>query len=237
MPGPGRAHAPYSIAAVVPALNEEESLPDTLSRLTRGGFDVIVVDGGSTDRTVAVARPLAQEVIISPRGRARQMNAGGALAINKGAQILFFLHADSHPPDNAQRLILQALSRSQAAAGTFFLRIDSTDPRLRLIQGLANFRTRLFKIPYGDQGLFLKTSTFEAVGGFPDISLMEDLDMVRRLKKLGRIVLAPAFMSTSPRRYLERGPLMNTLRNQRRQIRYYLGTPPEKLADDYPDVR
>ncbi|MFH1139166.1 MAG: TIGR04283 family arsenosugar biosynthesis glycosyltransferase [Pseudomonadota bacterium] len=224
---------PARTTAVVPALNEETALPRTLSRLRDCGFDIIVVDGGSLDRTAALAGEFGR-VLSAPPGRARQMNLGAAAA---RGEFLFFVHADSRPPLDADNIIRRVLSRPGIAAGAFHLRIDSPDPRLKIISGLANLRSRCLGLPYGDQGLFLSRKTFQEAGGFPDIPLMEDVEMVRRLKTLGRVELAPGEMVASARRWDRRGPFKNSAKNVFRLARYYLGVSPEKLAAGYRNER
>jgi rSAM/selenodomain-associated transferase 2 len=225
---------PGSILAVIPALNEAQALPRTLTRLTEAGLEALVVDGGSTDRTVETAQNLGARVLIGPPGRARQMNLGAAQARQ---DILFFLHADSLPPVDAPNLIRATLAVPGIAAGAFLLKFDSDDARLKAIGRLANFRSRYLGLPYGDQGLFLQRTTFESLGGFREMPLMEDVDIVRRLLKTGRVALAPSYMTTSARRWEHQGVLANTWRNQWRLIRYFLGLSPEQLTRDYPDVR
>jgi len=223
-----------TISAIVPVLDEEAALPRTLERLTSLGFEVIVVDGGSRDASVETARRFGVRVLVSLPGRARQMNRGAARA---GGEILFFVHADSRVPDNAAGIIARTLARPGTAAGAFRLAIDSPRPVLRFIAGLANLRSRLLQLPWGDQGLFLTRRVFEEVGGFQDLPLMEDVDLDRRLKRVGRIVLAPAAMTTSARRWERHGPIRNSLRNLWRLTRYFLGASPDRLARDYRDVR
>ena len=210
-------------------------MPATLARLAGVGLnDVIVVDGGSTDRTADVAAASGARVLDSPRGRGVQLNRGAAEA---SGDILLFLHADSLVPDRAGALIRETLARPGTAAGAFRLKIDTRRPLLKAINLLAEFRSRSFGLPYGDQGLFLTREVFTNVGGFPDWPLMEDLEIVRRLKKMGRVSIAPACMTTSARRWEAGGVLATCLRGQLRLLRYYAGRPVETLARDYDDVR
>lgn len=222
------------ISVIVPCLNEEITLPRTLAGLAGLPVEIIVVDGQSRDRTLEIAGQYAHQTLISQPGRARQMNLGASRA---NGDILFFMHADSLPPLNADAAIHRILSMADVAAGSFKLEIDSNHPVVRFLNRTGNLRARCWQLPYGDQGLFLKKSTFENLGGFADIPLMEDVEMSRRLKKIGRIVIAPEAMTTSARRYAQTGPIRNTLKNQWRLIRYYTGTPPEKLTSTYRDVR
>jgi rSAM/selenodomain-associated transferase 2 len=222
------------ISVIVPCLNEETVLPRTLERLAALPVEIIVVDGQSRDRTLEIAEGHAHQVLISSPGRAKQMNLGASHA---AGDILFFMHADSMPPLIADAIILRVLSTPKVAAGSFTLKIDSPHPVIRFLTYTGNLRARLWQLPYGDQGLFLKKSMFSQLGGFADIPLMEDLELVRRLKKIGRVVIAPEVMTTSARRYEQTGPIRNTLKNQIRLLRYYTGTPPEKLGAGYRGVR
>ena len=222
------------ISAIVPVLNEEKALPATLMRLREEGFEIIVVDGGSTDGTVKIAKGATGKVLISSPGRGRQMNRGAALATG---DILFFIHADSLPPARCGRLIRYTLSRPGVVAGAFRLKLDSTRLMARLITAMGNLRSSAWQLPYGDQGLFLHRSVFEALGGFVEWPLMEDVDMVRRLKKRGRVMMAPGKMITSARRYDNRGMFANWMRNQLRLLRYYNGAPIQRLAGDYGEER
>ena len=222
------------ISVIIPCLNEETALPQTLERLARLPLEIIVVDGQSRDRTPDIARKYAHQTLISPPGRARQMNLGASRA---NGDILFFMHADSLPPQNADSIIRRIVDTPNVIAGAFRLYIDSRHPVVRFLNHTGNLRARLWQLPYGDQGLFLKKTTFERMGGFADIPLMEDVEMARRLKKIGRIVIATEAMTTSARRYMQTGPIKNTLKNQWRLIRYYNGTPPEKLTTTYRSIR
>jgi hypothetical protein len=147
------------------------------------------------------------------------------------------MHADSLPPLNADIVIRRIISTPGTAAGSFTLKIDHPHPVIRFLNRTGDLRARLWQLPYGDQGLFLNKRTFERLGGFADIPLMEDLELVRRLKKIGRIAIAPEVMTTAARRYIQTGPIRNTLRNQLRLFRYYTGTPPEKPVSGYRGIR
>lgn len=224
----------YPISAVVPTLNEESALPRTLQRLQDCGFEIVVVDGGSQDRTVDIARDYTATVLSCRPGRARQMNLGAARAHGR---ILFFVHADSLPPLNARDIIIRTLQRPKVAAGAFLLKIDSSSLLLKGIAAMANLRAWCARLPYGDQGLFLYRQMFESIGGFSSLLLMEDVDLVRRLKVRGRVVLARGTMLTSARRWEQGNALGHSVRNVRRLYRFYHGAPPDHLAADYPDVR
>jgi rSAM/selenodomain-associated transferase 2 len=223
-----------AVSVVVPTLNEAAVLARTLEALPTGFAEVVVADGGSTDATVAIAREHGARVTASPPGRGPQMNAGAAAA--KG-DVLLFLHADTVLPPDAPARIAAALAEAGAVAGAFRLGIDSPDPRLRLIARAANLRTRLTGVPYGDQALFVRRDAFDAAGGFPDVPIMEDVELGRRLKRLGRIVVVPARVRTSARRWEREGIVRTTLRNAVLITLYLLGVHPRRLARWYGHVR
>ncbi|HSO19656.1 MAG TPA: TIGR04283 family arsenosugar biosynthesis glycosyltransferase, partial [Desulfosarcina sp.] len=166
----------------------------------------------------------------APAGRARQMNLGAAMA--RGT-FLFFLHADSRLPAGFDRVIRRVLADSRVAAGAFSLEIDAADRRLRMVAWGANLRSRVFGLPYGDQGLFLRASRFQLCGGFPDLPIMEDFVLMRRLRKMGSIVTVPERILTSPRRWRDQGVLRTTLINQAIVMAYLLGIPADRLRRWY----
>ena len=227
-----------SISVIIPALNEEAVLALTLAALARGDTggrcEPIVVDGGSTDATASIARAAGAKVIESPRGRGRQMNSGAAGA---AGDILLFLHADTMLPADFPQLIEQALSGPGIAGGAFSLGIDSPAKSLAAIAGLANLRSRLLRLPYGDQALFTTREMFAAAGGFPELPIMEDFVFVRRLGKLGKISILPARAITSARRWQNMGVIRTTLINQVIVGGYCLGVPPTTLAGWYRRLR
>src|SRR5215813_12690929 len=171
-----------SISIIVPCLNEAEGIVDTLRALLPlrwRGNEVIVVDGGSTDGTAELAAPWADLVVLAPRGRARQMNAG---AQNAFGSILLFLHADSVPPPQADALIVDGLNRTRRGWGRFDVRIAGGHPLLRVVERTMNLRSRWTGIATGDQGIFVTRSLYTAAGGYPEIPLMEDVALAKRLK-------------------------------------------------------
>lgn len=222
------------ISIILPVLNEAATIEETLHRL-RDIFDIeaIVVDGGSRDETVAIAKRcgktvgLSCKVISAAAGRARQMNAGAVVATG---DILLFLHADTHLPPKFDTLVRQALQHPNTIAGAFELRIDANLRGLRLIETMVNMRSRFFSMPYGDQGIFLKASTFHDLGGFPDLPIMEDFEFMVRLKRQGRIVILPVPVITSGRRWQKLGVVRTTLINQLIIAGYFLGVPPTQLV-------
>lgn len=192
--------------------------------------EVIVVDGGSQDDTVQIAQSLGAKVLSAPNGRACQMNAGALAATG---DILLFLHADTRIPPLFDTLVRKALLAANTAAGAFELRIDASLRGLRLIESGVNLRSRWLQMPYGDQAIFLKTEVFHNIGGFPSLPIMEDFELMRRLRRLGRIVIIPVPVLTSGRRWLRLGVLKTTLINQGAIIAYLLGVPPERIARWY----
>lgn len=220
------------ISVVIPAFNEAHNLCATLQRLRRSaGVEVIVVDGGSQDATVAIARDCADRAIVAPvAGRAQQMNAGAEVA---SGEILLFLHADTHLPSDYATWVRQTLSRPQTAAGAFQLAIASQARSLRWVEFGVRLRSRWLGLPYGDQALFLRRETFVAAGGFPELPLMEDFALVRRLHRFGRIRIAPAPALTSARRWEQLGVWQTTALNQAIVTGYLLGVAPQTLADWY----
>ncbi|MEQ9669321.1 TIGR04283 family arsenosugar biosynthesis glycosyltransferase [Coleofasciculus sp. G2-EDA-02] len=220
-----------TISVIIPVLNEASTIGSVLERLMgTNNVDVIVVDGGSRDETVTVARSRNVQVISTPPGRACQMNAGAARATG---DILLFLHADTRLPANFDCLVRQALQEPQTIAGAFELRIDSQQLGLRLIERLVNWRSRFFSMPYGDQAIFLKATSFHHIGGFPNLPIMEDFELIRRLKHQGRIAIVPAFVLTSGRRWERLGIIKTTLINQLIILGYFFGVSPDKLARWY----
>ncbi|MFP5272256.1 TIGR04283 family arsenosugar biosynthesis glycosyltransferase [Coleofasciculus sp.] len=220
-----------TISVIIPVLNEASTIGSVLERLTgTNNVDIIVVDGGSRDETVTVARSRNVQVISTPPGRACQMNAGAARATG---DILLFLHADTRLPANFDCLVRQALQEPQTIAGAFELRIDSQQLGLRLIERLVNWRSRFFSMPYGDQAIFLKATIFHSIGGFPNLPIMEDFEFIRRLKHQGRIAIVPAFVLTSGRRWERLGIIKTTLINQLIILGYFFGVSPDKLARWY----
>ena len=223
------------ISIIIPTLNEAETIGNTLAALpVREDLERIVVDGGSSDLTVSLAQKAADKVLNCAPGRAVQMNAGAAVA---QGEILLFLHADSFITLSGLDAMLTAMENPEVVGGAFRLGIDSTRAALHLIAAAANWRTRMTRIPYGDQGIFIRRAVFERFGGYPDLPIMEDLELGRRMKQNGRIVLLPQTILTSSRRWDREGALYTTLRNQLFVLLYYMGLPPIRLARWYRPVR
>jgi rSAM/selenodomain-associated transferase 2 len=219
------------ISVIIPTLNEASVIATTLRHIPRGGdVELIVVDGSSHDGTVAIAEASGARVIRTASNRAQQMNAGAAIA---RGEILLFLHADTRLPADFARAVHTVLSRPKVVAGAYRLRIDSPRWSLRVVEALANFRSRWLKMPYGDQALFLRARHFRTAVGFSNLPIMEDFEFVRRLGRWGRIAIAPAVVVTSARRWEKLGVLRTTLLNQVIILAYLLGVAPARLARWY----
>ena len=221
------------ISIILPVLNEEAHIVACLNVLQplRGAEgELIVVDGGSRDRTLALAEPLADRVIGGSHGRAAQMNAGAGQA--SGA-ILWFLHADSLPPMDAVARIQAALARPDRCWGRFDVRLSGRHPLLRVVEALMNIRSRLTGIATGDQGIFVRRNLFERVGGYPLIALMEDIALSRLLKRQGRPVCLRQRLTTSSRRWEQDGILRTILLMWRLRLAYFFGADPNQLARIY----
>lgn len=220
-----------NISVIMPALNEAENIAESLSSTGQGKIkEVIVVDGGSRDDTVSIAKKMGATVISSSPPRSRQLNLGAKEATG---EVFLFLHADTRLPDHFDRLILSRMTQPGIVAGAFELRIDSPIPVLRFIERSVNWRSRHLKSPYGDQAIFLLSSVFHQTGGFPDMPIMEDLELIRRLRKRGKIVTLPAPVFTSPRRWQNFGILRTTVMNNLIVAAYFMGISPDMLARWY----
>jgi len=219
------------ISMILPVLDEAAHLGRTLAALQSAEFaEIIVVDGGSQDDTVALAQQAGVMVLVTQPGRAHQMNLGARKA---QGEILLFLHGDTQLPPGGDRLICQALNQPGVVAAAFNLAIDGTLPGLRWVEWGVRWRSRLFQLPYGDQGLGLKKSLFWELGGFPTVPIMEDFLLVKQLQKRGRIAIAPAAVLTSARRWQKLGVIRTTLINQMILLGYFLGLPLKILVGWY----
>jgi rSAM/selenodomain-associated transferase 2 len=222
-----------SLSIVVPVLNEAAGIEATLvalAPLRERGVEVIVVDGGSRDDTVVLARPRADQVLEGPRGRARQMNAGAAAA---SAPQLIFLHADTRLPERADELIAAALATHVQSWGRFDVIIEGRSRWLPVVAALMNRRSRCSGIATGDQAMFMTRAAFDAVGGFPDQPLMEDIELSVRLKRLRGPVCLRQRVSTSGRRWEQRGVWRTILLMWRLRLLYALGVSADRLAPWY----
>ena len=220
------------LSIVVPVLDEAEGIAAHLSALAplrANGAEVVVVDGGSTDATCELAEPLADGIVIAPRGRATQMNAGAALA---SGDVLVFLHADTRLPAHADRLIAGALTGG-SRWGRFDVAIEGRHPLLPLVAGLMNLRSRATGIATGDQAIFVTREAFREVRGYPDIPLMEDVALSRALKRLARPACIAQRVTTSGRRWERRGVLRTIATMWRLRLAFFLGASPRRLALAY----
>ena len=219
------------ISVIIPTINELDNIEKALKSLKLGNtWEVIVADGGSSDGTVALAKSLGATVIESSPPKSRQMNQGAARATG---DVLLFLHADTRLPDRFDEYILKCLGWSGVVAGAFKLRLESHNSALRIIEHLANWRSRWMKTPYGDQAIFVSSKIFHQIGGFPGIPIMEDFELVRQLRKRGGIVTLSVPVSTSIRRWEKLGILKTTLINQMIIVAHLIGVPPDIIAKWY----
>jgi rSAM/selenodomain-associated transferase 2 len=221
------------ISIVVPVLNEADGIAfflESLQPLRRAGHEVIVADGGSSDDTVPRATLLADRIVLAPRGRATQMNAGAAAA---NANIILFLHADSRLPENAAAAILQAMQSSARRWGRFNIKLSGDRILFRVVEWFMNTRSRLTGIATGDQGMFIERKLFESVGGFPAIPLMEDIALSARLKEIERPICLCATILSSSRRWEQQGAWRTIWLMWRLRYAYWRGADPAALARIY----
>lgn len=225
------------LAIILPVLDEDAVIAPALMRLQplrTHGAEVIVVDGGSQDNTLALARPLVDRTLTAPPGRAAQMNAGAA-AVSEQADALLFLHADTALPADADRLIETALVRS--AWGRFDVRIEGAARGLGLVAFMMNQRSRITAICTGDQGIFMRRNFFDSLGGFAEIALMEDIEFSRRARRIARPAAIAAEVTTSGRRWDRRGVVRTIVLMWELRLRYFLGADPRTLAHRYYGAR
>ena len=220
---------PY-LSIIIPTLNEASNIDLTLKKILHKETEIIVVDGESLDDTKKRAEEYGARVASSPPRRAVQLNLGANMA--KG-DVLLFLHADTHPPDHFVECIFMTLMNQGTIAGAFRFKTDLDRSLMKTVEYMTNMRSRIFNLPYGDQGLFLTKKTFDAAGGFPDVPVAEDLYFVRNLAKRGRIRIASLHAVTSARRWRQKGILYTTVINSIILIGCLLGVPPERFASLY----
>lgn len=221
------------VSIIMPTLNEAEGIVLTLQSLQlfrSEGHELIVVDAGSDDNTVALAKPLADQVISSERGRAMQMNAGAKLA---RGDILLFIHADTTLPENAMTLMCEGLQQTGKCWGRFDLRLSGRQLLLRIVERLINLRSRLTGIASGDQAIFIRRGRFLVIDGFPEIPLMEDISISRTLKFYSDPLCLKQPVLTSSRRWEQHGIIRTILLMWRLRLSYYLGADPAALAQKY----
>jgi len=224
------------LSVIVPMLNEAPSIATTLEAIRIGAPDaeIIVVDGGSTDSSIEAARPRCDFVMAAARGRALQMNAGATRA---SGDALVFVHADTIVPMSFTRDIAAALANPEVVGGRFDVRLDDNHPVCALIGALISFRSRISRTGTGDQAIFVRKQIFDALGGFPDMPICEDLDFARRMKRAGRVACLRSKVTTSARRWRSGGIVRTVLRMWTIRLLYLAGVPPDRLARMYRDVR
>jgi rSAM/selenodomain-associated transferase 2 len=216
------------LSIIVPTLNEAGGIAAALARLEplrRRGTEVIVADGGSDDGTVELARPIADAIVVAPRGRASQMNAGAVIA---SGEVLLFLHADTILPGGADALI-----PTDRAWGRFDVCIDGRHPLLRLVAVMMNLRSRLTGVCTGDQAIFVRRTLFAEVGGYRDIPLMEDIALSKTLRRRARPVCLAQCVTTSGRRWETRGVMRTILLMWHLRFDYWRGVDARELAIRY----
>ncbi|HZQ54659.1 MAG TPA: TIGR04283 family arsenosugar biosynthesis glycosyltransferase [Bryobacteraceae bacterium] len=223
------------ISIIVPALNEESHIVETLTALKKleGDPEIIVVDGGSTDRTVALAQEQNVSVLCTGRGRGRQMQAG---ALRATGDVLWFVHADTIPPANAASEIALALNNKRVVGGNFGLIFDGESRAARQLTAIYPF-LRLLNLCYGDSGIFVRREAYEQVGGFRPLALFEDLDLLRRLRRAGKFVHLQCCILTSSRRFENRNFALMWLQWTTLQLLYWCGCSPNRLARWYSHAR
>ncbi len=223
------------ISIIIPVIDEVAMINQTLQRLrnlkTSGSYEIIIVDGNPLENTLRAATETGIKKIKGPLGRGAQMNAGARAA---SGRILLFLHVDTCLPDNAVDCIISVCGSDRIVGGAFDLGIDSPKPAYRVIEKIASIRSRLTRIPYGDQAIFIKKKVFAAIGGFGEIPIMEDIDLMRRTKQAGhKIRFIPEPVKTSPRRWEKEGIIYCTIRNIILSTLFYLGVSPNFLKKFY----
>lgn len=223
------------LSVIIPVLNEEYTIAGAVEGLARiEPSEVIVVDGGSADRTPQIVRDGPARLVVSARGRATQMNEG---ARHAGGDVLLFLHADTILPATARRDVEGCMTDPGCVGGRFDIRLDSGRPLLRVVSRMISLRSRLTRVATGDQAIFARRSVFERLGGFPEIPLMEDVAFSRALKKEGRIACLRSQVVSSARRWEQNGPVRTILLMWALKLLYLAGVPPATLKRLYREAR
>ena len=222
---------------IIPVLNEEAIIESQLVHLVQQcanqDYELLLVDGGSTDRTMEIAQQYGL-VLKAPRGRARQMNAGAAAA---NGDVLLFLHADTELPDSAFRVIEEALATPEVVAGAFRLCFNCDRLPYKMVAFMTNLRSQTFSVFTGDQAYFIRKASFQEVDGYPDQPLMEDLEIIARLRRFGTVLLVSQYVKTSARRHEKIGLLRSVLFMWYLRTLYKLGVSPGRLQIMYGNVR
>jgi rSAM/selenodomain-associated transferase 2 len=223
------------ISVIIPVLNEEKAIGPALAALTAlKPHEIIVVDGGSGDRTREIGAQAGAKVLLSGAGRARQMNRG---ALEATGDVLLFLHADTRLPASALRDIAAALGEPRYVGGRFDVELDSDRWLLKVVGRMISYRSRVTKVGTGDQALFVRRETFGELDGFPDMPLMEDIAFCRRLKQLGEVACLKSKVVTSARRWETDGVWRTIFRMWILKILYFAGVSPARLKQYYADTR
>jgi rSAM/selenodomain-associated transferase 2 len=225
----------HAFSIIIPVYHEAGAIEGCIAHLhdltLDSAVEIVIVDGDPQGSTIKVIQDKQVIKSISQKGRARQMNRGASLA---SGDILLFLHADTLLPPDALAMVRSCMNNAFNVAGAFDLGIRTDRRIFRITERYVALRTRLTRIPYGDQAIFMRREYFEEIGGYKDIPLMEDVEIMQRIKKRGdRICIIPKKVMTSPRRWEQEGILFCTLRNLVVQFFYYLGVSPERLAKFY----
>ena len=226
---------PMMLSIIIPTFNEARSIAGTLERIAalRGRVEVIVVDGGSHDGTIGIARRSGVKVITAGRGRGAQMHAGARAA---GGDVLWFLHADTHPAPDAAERIAEALGEREVVGGNFAVRFDGERRAAAFLTWLYPQLRRL-GLCYGDSAIFVRREVYDEIGGFRPHPIFEDLDLVRRLRGRGRVAHLSSVVVTSSRRFERRSFALTFGRWAGLQVLYWLGVPPRVLGRMYAPIR
>jgi len=220
------------LSIIIPVFNEAKNIANTLKQLQvyrQRDHEVIVVDGGSRDNTVDCVQDMADQLLISKPGRAMQMNIGAEQA---QSEVLVFLHADTQLPNSADTLIIKAMEQA-AQWGRFNVRLSGQHILFRLIENMMNWRSCLTGIATGDQVIFVRRTLFEQVGGYPEIKLMEDIELSKKLKLFGKPVCIKQRVTTSSRKWEKNGIVRTMLLMWRLRLLYFFGVSPNKLHARY----
>ncbi|MFC1891566.1 TIGR04283 family arsenosugar biosynthesis glycosyltransferase [Thermodesulfobacteriota bacterium] len=220
---------PY-ISVIIPTFNEENNIERAIQSALDRDTEIIVADGDSNDDTVKKSSEMGAKVLMSPKGRGLQLNYGAKAA---DGRILLFLHADTMLPKGYINSVFDTFMYKKTVAGAFLFKTDIEHPLMKIFEFNANIRSRYLHLPYGDQGIFLQKTVFEAEGGFPETAIAEDLLLMRRLSKKGKIRIAPAYTVTSGRRWQKIGLLRTMFINQIIMTGCLLGISPDKLVQLY----
>lgn len=224
-----------NISVIIPVLDEEKTIAATLGALSaHQPHEIIVVDGGSRDRSREISQQLGAQIFTSEPGRGRQMNFGARCATG---DVLLFLHADTRLPDSAFKDIVDALSDARCLGGRFDVELEGSHWLLKFIGALINYRSRATKVGTGDQAIFVRRAVFAQLGGYPDIPLMEDIALCRALKRLGRVACLRSRVVTSARRWERDGVWRTILRMWTLKLLYLAGVSPARLKQFYADTR